>query len=44
MLSRIWILSGSKEFAEKLIKKAGGAFVNFPRSAPAHCTIYSSEF
>ena len=30
--------SHRKEFAEKLIKKAEGAFKNFPRFALAHCT------
>ena len=39
MLSRIWILSGRKEFGEKLLKTTGGAFVNFPRFAPAHCSL-----
>ena len=38
MLNRVWNLSSRNEFAEKLCKKTGGAFLNFPRFAAAHCT------
>ena len=38
MFSRIWTFSHRKEFAEKRIKKAEGAFKNFPRFAYAHCS------
>ena len=37
MLNRVWTLSSRNEFAEKLCKKTGGAFLNFPRFAAAHC-------
>ena len=37
MLNRVWNLSPRNEFAEKLCKKTGGAFSNFPRFAAAHC-------
>ena len=39
MFSRIWTFSHRKEFAEKRIKKAEGAFKNFPRFACAHCGV-----
>ena len=38
MFSRIWTFSHRKEFAEKSIKKAEGAFKKFPRFAYAHCS------
>ena len=38
MLSRIWTFSHRKEFTEKHIKKAEGAFKDFPRFAYAHCS------
>ena len=46
MFSRIGTFSHRKEFAEKRIKKAEGAFKNFPRFACAHCTyqIYRLNF
>ena len=34
---RAWNSSPRNEFAEKLCKKTGGAFLNFPRFAAAHC-------
>ena len=37
MFSKIWTFSHRKEFAEKRIKKAEGAFKIFPRFAYAHC-------
>ena len=37
MLNRVWNLGPRNEFAEKLCKKTGGAFLNFPRFASAHC-------
>ena len=40
MFSRKWTFGHRKEFAEKLIKKAEGAFKNFPRFAFAHCRKY----
>ena len=42
MLSRVWNLSPRNEFAEKLRKKTGGAFLYCPRFASAHCNIISN--
>ena len=39
MLSRIWNFRDRKDFADKFNKNAGGAFINFPRFASAHCTV-----
>ena len=36
MLDRIWALSCRTDFPEKFRKKAGGAFIDFPRFAYAH--------
>ena len=40
MLNRVWNLSPGNELAEKLCKKTGGAFLNSPRFAAAHCRSY----
>ena len=37
------MFSHRKEFAEKPIKKAEGAFKNFPRFASAQCTVLRDE-
>ena len=37
MLNRIWTLSFREKTAEKLRKKTGGAFFDFPRFGSAHC-------
>ena len=40
MLSRIWTLSfREKTLLRNFAKKAGGAFIGFPRFGSAHCTV-----
>ena len=43
LLGRIWNLSRRNKFAEKLSKNAGGAFLDFPRFANAHCTVQNTK-
>ena len=44
MLSTIWNLTHRNEFAEKVSKKVGGAFLNFTCFALPHCTVKAHKF